>query len=229
MKRLFLTLSVFIAVSANANAATSYQGIIDLSKASNGARIPTTINAGVYSVEVSVNDHSAETSGDIILSKSHYRDDNEMICEVLGNFKVAEMNLKIKSLTGNWEKQTKNNIYVNFGSRVDTTHCLIAAYEFEGQREYRIDVPSTTVELPVNDARFTSVKLRIRPFIDGVKAAYNLTAGLASNTLSVSYPGAPFKSVLENSGDNRMGHELSLTAGGYFHFDTVLTTLKRVK
>ena len=229
MKKLFLTLSVFIAIAINANAETSYKGIIDLSNASNGARIPTVINAGIYSVDIDVSAVTSASSGDIILSQSHYRDDNEMICEVLGNFKVGEMNLTIKSLKGNWKKEAKNDIYVNFGSKVDTSFCSIQAYEFEGHRQHRIDIPAVTVELPVNDARFTSIKLRLRPFIDGVIASYNMGAGQGNNSLSVSQPGVPFKSTLENSGDHRLGHELSLTAGGYFHFNTVLTTLKRVK
>lgn len=227
MEKLLLTLAMFIAVAANAQ--TSYRGFIDLTNASNGARIPTVINVGTYSVEVNVRAVTADSTGDILLSQSHYRDDNEMICEVVGNFKVGEVDFKMKALVGSWETQVKNNIYVNFNSREDTSFCGINANIFEGNSEHHIFVPRVSVELPVKDSRFSSVKLSVRPFIDGVKAQYNVGAGKTNNSLSVLNPGIPFKLSLLHSEDHRMGHELSFTANGYFHFDTVFSTLKRVK
>ncbi|WP_408096249.1 hypothetical protein ACJVC5_14515 [Peredibacter sp. HCB2-198] len=229
MKTTILTLGLLLGLVATAQAQTIYTGTIDLTKASNNARIPTEINAGAYSVEISLRSSRLASTNDISLSKSFYRDDNERICEINGAFKVGEAFIKVKSLTSNWVSNFTKDVYVYFGSRESASYCEVNARIFEGRENYTIHPQPISFELPVKDARFSSVKLSINPIVDGFKANYELIRGDQENTLRVLNPGLPFENALQSASRKTMSYALSLTAGGYYHFDTQYTSVNKLK
>ncbi|WII70540.1 hypothetical protein QJS83_08725 [Bdellovibrio sp. 22V] len=229
--------SLILALAAQAQAATVYQGTIDLRNASNHARIPTEINAGLYSVEVSVESSPAKSEENIALSKQAFSDDNEYVCNVTGQFKVGQFTLKVRSLTTHWESETTTDVYATFGSSQSfprgesTQSCRINTKDFEGVAAYSIHLPDVTLELPIKDARFSSVKLRMNPIAEAFLAQYELLAGTKENTLQVLAPGAPFESALQSSGNKNISYELGITTkqGSYLYFGSEKALAQRVK
>lgn len=229
MKSSLLSLGLLLGLVATAQAQTVYTGTIDLTKASNNARIPTEINAGAYSVEITLNSSKAASTQDLSLSKSFYRDDNERICEITGAFKVGEAIVKVKSLKTNWVSTLNKDVYVYFGSRENASICEVNSRVFEGRTNFTIYPQAISFELPVKDARFSSVKLNINPIADGFKANYELIRGDQENTLRVVNPGLPFANALGSASKKTMSYALSLTAGGYYHFDTQYAPVNKLK
>jgi len=229
MKSIFFTLSLLFGLGTNLQAETIYSGTIDLTKASNHAEIPTEINAGAYSVEVTLDASKADLENNIPLSRTTYRDDNEYVCNIEGAFKVGVATIKVKSLVSNWESTNTQDVLVRFGSSENDSACVVDSKVFEGTSDYIISPNTISLELPIKDARFTSIKLNINPIIDGFKASYELTKGDIENTLKVLNPGQGFESALENAGNKKISYALSLTANGYYHFDTKYTSALKVK
>lgn len=220
--------TVLLGLVVNSYAA-SFNGFVDLTKASNHAQIPTEINAGTYSVDITVEASNAETVNNIQLKRTAYRHDNDDICEIKGSFKVGTATIKVKSLSEKWESTTTQDVFALFGSDEDDAICAVESKNFEGNNDFIIVPKGISLELPVKDTRFTSVQLAINPLVDGFKANYELLAGDNENTLKVLNPGLAFKSSLENSGDKKISYALTLKANGYYHFDTEYTEAKKVK
>ncbi|WP_374029959.1 hypothetical protein [Bdellovibrio bacteriovorus] len=229
--------SLILALAVQAQATTVYQGAIDLRNASNHARIPTEINAGLYSVEVSLESSTANSEDNISLFKQVFTDDNEYVCNVTGQFKVGQFTLKVKSLSTRWESETTKDIYASFGSSQsfsrgeNAQRCQINATDYEGAAVYNIHLPDVVLELPVTDARFSSVKLRMNPIAEGYLAQYKLLAGVKANTLRVIAPGIPFESALQSSGNKKISYELAITTkqGSYLYFGSENVPAQRVK
>ena len=61
----------------------------------------------------------------------------------------------------------------------------------------------------------------------GLAVSYDLVKGTNEN-LQVKNPGLTFNQALEEAGDKTIAYTLSLTAGGYYHFDTEYTQAKKL-
>lgn len=225
MKTAFLALT--LALTLNAHAATSYVGVIDVMEASNHAKIPTVINAGAYTVEVKVEALNKNTVESVALTRSVYRDDGDYICTINGSFKVGLATITLKSLISDWQSTTIQDVYAAFETTTNDQECAINASAFEGQRDYTIAPYGVSLELPVKDARFSSVKLVVKPLVDGFAVSYDLVKETNGN-LQVKNPGLTFNQALEEAGDKKIAYALSLTAGGYYHFDTEYTEARKL-
>lgn len=224
MKTAFLAFT--LALSLNAHAATSYVGVIDVMDASNKAKIPTVINAGAYTYEVKV-EASPESTEVVSLNRSVFRDDGDYVCTINGSFKVGVATITLKGLLSDWTSTTVQDVYAAFETTTNDRECAINSSAFEGQKDFTIAPVGVTLELPVKDARFSSVKLAVKPLVDGFAVSYDLVKDL-NGSLKVNNAGLIFNQALEESSDKTTAYALSLTAGGYYHFDTEYTTARKL-
>ncbi len=231
IKNLICLVISSLAFSATANAATIYQGVIDLSNASNNAKYPTIINAEKYSIDISVQTSKATELKKIILNKYQYRNDNEIVCDINGSFIVGQTTVRIKSLTTNWESVSTQPTAVVLETSNNDQPCMIDTSIFTKTSAHTIIPATLNVELPIKDARFKKVHLSVKPLSGGFKTEYSLTDGQLANSVKVKNPGQPFKQALDKSTTQQVGYSLSLEAtnGGYYHFDTEFAEVQKAK
>lgn len=222
MKKLLLTLSFFATVTANAQ---NYESVIDLNNVSNRAQYPTVIDGGVYAVNVWVST-AEERRGEVPLRASHFRDDNEMICEITGNLKVGEVVLQLKSLENNWKKQVKSNLYLNFNHSEVSSSCGINMAPFAGVNLVEVVTPRMVIELPFKDSHST-LKLALKP-LTNLRAQYNVLQD--NNKLIISNGGQAVRDLLQASVEEILSYELSLVkSGSYYYFGQEDVSLRKVK
>lgn len=232
MKKMTLASIVFLASSLSI-AQTTYCGQIDLTSASNGARIPTEVNAGAYSVEMTIIPSKAREVDNIVTSFSRYRDDNEMVCDATTSFKIGQAILKIKSLTDKWETTVAQDLYATAErsesyQRGEGNVTCPSVYSFQGAQNYKLYPAPVTVVLPLRDARFKVAKLNIQPINDGIDANYYIEAGSLPDTSKVTAPGRPLEAALQLAGNKVMAYELMLEVNGYYYFGVKYTPSNKV-
>lgn len=220
---------LLLALSLNTQAETIFTSVIDLRNETNEARIPTKINAGLYSVTTTLEASEVQAIDNIQLSRSLFRDDNFYTCIISGDFKVGTAKTTIKSLTSDWQQTITTEIVASFGTTDDDSECLADSRFYEGMQNISISPSNISINLPVNDARFTEIKLSLSPLTKGFTTSYELLAGKTEQSLKVLNPGHEFKKSLEQSTNNQLSYALSLTASGYYHFPARNSEAKKIK
>lgn len=233
MKKMTLASIVFLTASLSSFAQTTYQGQIDLTSASNEARIPTVVNAGAYSVEMTIIPSKAREVDNITTSFNRYHDDNEMICNAVTSFKIGQAILKIKSLTDKWETTVAQDLYAaaersESYQRGEINPGCPSVSSFQGAQNYKLYPAPVTVVLPLRDARFKVAKLNIQPINNGFDASYYIEAGSLPNTSKVTSPGRALETALQMAGNKVMAYELMVEANGYFYFGVKYTPSYKV-
>lgn len=227
----FITTFLFLGLQAAANASTLYSGIVDLRAASNNAKYPTIINAGIYSVEVDIEAAKIELLDNVVINKTitHERDGNQYTCTTHGAFEVGRVKIHVKDFTSNWKSTHTSKAVISFESSIPSEDCSIDTTLFEGTRQYTLSLANIRLELPIKDSGFDAVSLVINPIKEGFQVPLTITEGTKLNTLKVLNVGSELEKALEEAGEKNMSYDLSLTKShSYYHFDTGYTAAKKV-